>query len=45
MDNEKWIIVLLIMLWRMLDYSFFIIHYSLFIIHYSLLFVAHLHFH
>lgn len=38
MDNEKWIIVLLIMLWRMPDYSFFIIHYSL-------LFVAHLHFH
>ena len=32
MDNEKWIIVLLIMLWRMPDYSFFIIHYSLFII-------------
>ena len=38
MDNEKWIIVSLIMLWRMPDYS-------LFIFHYSLLFVAHLHFH
>ena len=37
MDNEKWIIVLLIMLWRMPDYSFF--HYSLFIIHYYLLLI------
>lgn len=36
MDNEKWIIVLLIMLWRMPDYSLFIIHYYLLLIFISI---------